>query len=126
MVGRMVSVASLLLALFGTGCTTLRPISLETVRSESPERIRVTTAHDQISISHPALIDGTLSGQLLSDRNQPTGLTWSAPVEQIVEVAVRVRAQGQTAAAIILGAPAAAYAIYLVAFLVHCSSGECG
>ena len=88
--------------------------------------MRVTTAQDEISLADPHLDEESLTGELLNARNQPTGLTWSTPVDSIVEVSVRTRAQGRTAVAVILGIPAAAYALFLLAFLWHCDSGDCG
>ena len=97
------------------------PVSVDT-----PERVRVTTAQDEISLADPQLDEESLTGELLNARNQRTGLTWSTPVDSIVEVSVRTRAQGRTAVAVILGIPAAAYALFLLAFLSHCDSGDCG
>ena len=114
------------LSLAAAGCTTMQPISLESLSVDTPDRVRVTTVQDQISIADPQLDEEFLTGELLDARNQPTGLTWSTPVDSIVDVSVRTRAQGRTAVAVILGIPAAAYAIFLVAFLSHCDSGDCG
>ena len=108
------------------GCTTMSPISLQELASAAPERVRVTTTQDQISIADPRLEGGSLTGELLNERNQRTGLAWSTPVESIVELAVRTRAQGRTAAAVFLGIPAAGIAIFMLAFLAHCDSGDCG
>jgi len=114
------------LSLAAAGCTTMQPLSLEDLSVDTPERVRVTTAQDEISLADPQLDEESLTGELLNARNQRTGLTWSTPVDSIVEVSVRTRAQGRTAVAVILGIPAAAYALFLLAFLSHCDSGDCG
>lgn len=123
-----ISGVALLLSLVSASCTTMRPISLEEISVEAPERVRVTTGQDVISIADPRIDEGTLGGELLNGRNQRTGLNWSTPVDSILEVAIRTRAQGRTAVAVILGIPAAAFAIFLIAFLDHCDSqpSPCG
>ena len=117
-------VVALLLAT--AACTSVQPIFLEDLSVAAPERVRVVTAQDEISIADPQLDEEFLTGELLNARNQRTGLTWSTPLNSIVEMSVRTRAQGRTAVAVILGIPAAAYAIFLLAFLSYCESGDCG
>ena len=114
------------LLLATAACTSVQPIFLEDLSVAAPERVRVVTAQDEISIADPQLDEEFLTGELLNARNQRTGLTWSTPLNSIVEMSVRTRAQGRTAVAVILGIPAAAYAIFLLAFLSYCESGDCG